>query len=79
MTLNEKQIAEFLDSASKAAETILEAVKEDGFINVVSHLDADGIASAGIIGKALFRLDAKFRIRVGHWIDEKLAEEIRSE
>ena len=79
MTLNEKQITEFLDSASKAAETVLEAVKEDGFINVVSHLDADGIAAAGIIGKALFRLDAKFRVRVGHWIDEKLTEEIRSE
>lgn len=79
MTSNEKQITEFLDSASKAAETILEAVKEDEFINVVSHLDADGLSAAGIIGKALFRLDAKFRIRVRHWIDEKLAEEIRSE
>lgn len=79
MTLNEKQITGFLGSASKAAETILETVKEDGFINVVSHLDADGLSAAGIIGKALFRLDAKFRIRVRHWIDEKLAEDIRSE
>ena len=79
MTLNEKQITGFLGSASEAAETILETVKEDGFINVVSHLDADGLSAAGIIGKALFRLDAKFRIRVRHWIDEKLAEEIRSE
>ncbi len=79
MTLNEKQITGFLGSASKAAETILEAVKEDWFINVVSHLDADGLSAAGIIGKALFRLDAKFRIRVRHWIDEKLAEDIRSE
>jgi len=79
MTLNEKQITGFLGSASNAAETILETVKEDDFINVVSHLDADGLSAAGIIGKALFRLDAKFRIRVRHWIDEKLAEEIRSE
>ena len=79
MTLNEKQITGFLGSASKAAEAILETVKEDGFINVVSHLDADGLSAAGIIGKALFRLDAKFRIRVRHWIDEKLAEDIRSE
>jgi len=79
MTLNENQITEFLNSASKAAETILEVIRQDGFINVVSHLDADGIAAAGIIGKALFRLDARFRIQIRQWIDEKLAEQLLSE
>jgi len=79
MTLDEKQITDFLDSVSQAAETILETVKENGVIHVFSHLDADGLAAAGIIGRALFRLEAKFRIRITQWIDEKLIEEILSE
>ena len=49
---------QFLASAEQAAKVILETVKKDGFVHVFSHLDADGVAAAGIIGKALFRLDA---------------------
>jgi RecJ-like exonuclease len=71
--------AEFLNSAAHAAQAILETVKEDGFIQVFSHLDADGVAAAGIIGKALFRLDAKFRIHITQWVDEKIFVEILSE
>ena len=79
MALDEKQITDFLDSASQAAETILETVKENGVVHVFSHLDADGLAAAGIIGKALFRLDARFRIRITQWINDKAIEEILSE
>ncbi|MBE0520053.1 DHH family phosphoesterase [Candidatus Bathyarchaeota archaeon] len=79
MALDEKQITDFLDSASHAAKTILETVKENGVIHVFSHLDADGLAAAGIIGRALFRLDARFRIRVTQWINDKAIEEILSE
>lgn len=76
MVLDEKKVTDFLDSVSQAAKTIMEAVKEDGFVQVFSHLDADGLAAAGIIGRALSRLDAKFRIRITQWIDEKITEEI---
>jgi single-stranded-DNA-specific exonuclease len=79
MTSDKKQITDFLDSASQAAKTILETVKANGVIHVFSHLDADGLAAAGIIGRALFRLDARFRIRITQWIDEKNIEEIHSE
>lgn len=79
MALDEKQITDFLDSASQAAKTILETVKENGVVHVFSHLDADGLAAAGIIGKALFRLDARFRIRITQWINDKAIEEILSE
>jgi len=79
MALDKKQITDFLDSASQAAETILETVKENGAIHVFSHLDADGLAAAGIIGRALFRLDARFRIRITQWINDKAVEEILSE
>lgn len=71
--------AGFGNATKKAAETILEITKEDGFIHVFSHLDADGVAAAGIIGKTLFRLDARFRIRITQWVDEKIVGEILSD
>jgi len=79
MGSDESKIAEFSASATKAAERILETVKEDGFIHAFSHLDADGVAAAGIIGKTLSRLDARFRIRITQWIDEKIVGEILSD
>ncbi len=79
MTLDEKAVNDFLESAAQAAKAILETVDNDGFIHVFSHLDADGIAAAGIMGKALFRLDAKFRIRVTQWMDEKIIGEITAD
>ena len=79
MELDDRQTVNFFNSVADAAKTILEVVKEDGFIHVFSHLDADGIAAAGIIGKALYRLDARFRIRITQWIDEKLVGEIIQE
>jgi RecJ-like exonuclease len=79
MALEEKQIADFLDSAAQAAQTISEKAKEGGLIHVFSHLDADGVAAAGIIGKTLFRLDARFRIQITQWIDEKIVGEILSD
>lgn len=79
MASDDDKINNFLDSASHAAEAILETVDEEGVIHVFSHYDADGLAAAGILGEALFRLDAKFRIRVIQWIDEELVEEILSE
>jgi RecJ-like exonuclease len=79
MAAEEKPIEDFLASTAQAAKTILETVEKDGFIHVFSHLDADGVAAAGIIGKALFRLDARFRIRVTQWIDEKIIGEIVSD
>ena len=69
----------FLASAARAAEAIVETVEQDGFIHVFSHLDADGVAAAGIMGKALFKLDARFRLRVTQWIDEKIIGEIISD
>jgi RecJ-like exonuclease len=79
MALDENKIADFLKSAAGAAKAISEAVKEDGLIYVFSHLDADGVAAGGIIGKTLFRLDARFRIRITQWVDEKIMGEILSE
>ena len=76
MATEQAPVERFLASAAQAAKAILETVEKDGFIHVFSHLDADGVAAASIIGKALFRLDARFRLRVTQWIDEKIIGEI---
>jgi len=78
MVTEQTTVERFLASAAQAAKTIMETVEKDGFIHVFSHLDADGVAAAAIIGKALFRLDARFRLRVTQWIDEKIIGEIIS-
>jgi single-stranded-DNA-specific exonuclease len=76
MPLTPKQIEDFQAAASTAAKAIQETIQNDGFIHVFSHLDADGIAAAGVIGKALHRQDARFRIRITQWVDEKIITEI---
>jgi len=65
-----------LTSAAQAADVIKKQVENGGLIHVVSHLDADGLAAAGIVGSALARLDAVFRIRIERWIDEKIVNGI---
>jgi RecJ-like exonuclease len=74
--MGQSKITNFIALTQKAAKKIMETIQKDGFIHVFSHLDADGISAAGIIGKALFRLDAKFRLRVTQWVDEKIIDEI---
>jgi len=76
---SEESFTGFLASAEKAAGTVRETVKKDGLIHVFSHLDADGVAAAGIIGNALCRLDARFRIRITQWIENKIVGEILSD
>ena len=66
----------FLAQANVAAKAIQEVAQKDGFISVFSHLDADGVAAAGVIGKALFRLGARYRIRVMQWVDDKIVAEV---
>ena len=72
----QQNIDGFLAAANEAAKVILETVKKDGFILVFSHLDADGVAAAGVMGKMLYRLDARFRIRVMQWVDDKIIGEV---
>ncbi|MGD6935275.1 MAG: DHHA1 domain-containing protein [Candidatus Bathyarchaeia archaeon] len=74
--VDQTQIANFLSAADKAAKMILETVQQDGFIDCFSHLDADGVAAAGVISKALYRLDARYRVRVMQWVDDKIINDI---
>jgi single-stranded-DNA-specific exonuclease len=76
MVEDKAPVERFLASAAEAAKVIVETVEKDGFIHVFSHLDADGVAAAGVMGKALFKLGSRFRLRVTQWVDEKIIGEI---
>lgn len=79
MTVGKKQIDSLLNRASEAATTIVKHVEEGKTIHVATHLDADGLAAAGIIGKSLFRLGATFRLRIERWLDEKIIDGLAGE
>jgi single-stranded-DNA-specific exonuclease len=79
MAAEHAQIGAILKETDKAAKNILEHAEKGGNILVVSHLDADGLAAAGILGAALTRIDVLFRIRIERWFDETIAKEIASE
>ncbi len=74
MALDESQVKGFLDTAGEAAKVIRETVETGGLVHVFSHLDADGVAAGGIIAKALLRLDARFRVRITQWVEEKIVD-----
>jgi single-stranded-DNA-specific exonuclease len=76
MAAQQPNIEGFLAQSQVAAKAILETVQKDGFISVFSHLDADGVAAAGVICKALHRLDARYRVRVMQWMDDKIVAEV---
>jgi len=75
----QSNIDRFLAQSAEAGKVILETVRRDGFIHVSSHLDADGVAAAGVMAKALWRLDAKFRVRITQQLDEKIINSIATD
>lgn len=62
-----------IELAKKAAEEIMKAER----IEVVSHFDCDGIASAAIISKALERAGKTFGMNIAKQIKPELIEKIR--
>ncbi len=60
---------------SEAAKLILEVVKKGSQIFVLTHFDCDGLASAGILGAALNRLDASIHMRAVDSLDEKALDQ----
>ncbi len=79
MAAEDKGNKALLKETRRAAEAILKHLKENKGITVVSHLDADGLSAAGIMGAALTRLGAAFRVRIERWLDEKIIGELASE
>ena len=66
----------FLDRAKQLADVIKEHIQNDSFIVAVSHHDADGLSSAGIIGAVLSRAKARFTLRIVEELREDIVAEI---
>lgn len=79
MPVTKKQIDGLMKDASVAANLILKHIEKGDVIHASSHIDADGLAAAGIIGKSLARLGGKFRLRIAKWVDEKVVDQIAAE
>jgi len=79
LPVEKEQVGALLKNASEAASLILKYVEKGEVIQVASHIDADGLAAAAIIGKSLLKLGGTFRIRVTKWVDERVVDEIATE
>jgi len=79
MPVSKQQIDLLTKDASEAAYLILAHIEKGDIIHVSTHIDADGISAGGIMGKALLRAGAKFRLRLERWMDEKVADRIAEE
>jgi len=66
----------FLERAKKVSDVIKEHLRTDSFFMVISHHDADGLSSAGIIGAALRRANARFNIRIVEELREDVLDEV---
>ena len=79
MPVSKQQLADLTKDASEAANLIRDHVEKGDVIHLSSHIDADGLSAAGIMGKSLLRAGGKFRLRLERWMDEKVAERIAQE
>ena len=77
--MSKQQLADLTKDAAEASNLILDHVEKGDVIHISSHVDADGLSSGGIMGKALLRAGAKFRLRLERWMDEKVADRIAEE
>jgi len=70
------QTAAFLEKAKEASEVIKKHLHADSTFTAISHNDADGLSSAGIIGATLARSGARFRLRIVEELREDIVDEI---
>ena len=68
-------ITPFVDDLAKKAASRL---KEASEIVIVSHIDADGISSAGIASQALDHIGMDHEVRFAKKLDEAYADELRA-
>ncbi len=66
----------FLERAKVVSNVIKDNLQADSYFMVVSHHDADGLSSAGIMGAALSRANARFNIRIVEELREDILDEI---
>jgi single-stranded-DNA-specific exonuclease len=76
---NHENAKDFFHRITQTATAIKTHIDAHEFIRVISHLDADGLAAASILGKMLQRAEAFFRIRIVKQLSEDMLNELTSE
>lgn len=66
------ELEKLITLSKKAAEII----QKHSFVRVVSHNDADGLSSAGIMAHSLLRAGIPFQLSIAGRLDEALIEEV---
>ncbi|NVM54437.1 MAG: DHH family phosphoesterase [Candidatus Helarchaeota archaeon] len=70
---------EFRKALEVAAEKIKSWIKLEELIRISSHIDADGIAAAGIICSALSRLGARYHLRIFRQLETEFIKSLAQE
>jgi len=66
----------FLARAKELSGIIKEHAESDSSFMVISHHDADGLSSAGVMGSALARAKTRFSVRIVEELREDIVDEI---
>jgi single-stranded-DNA-specific exonuclease len=66
----------FLERAKQASEVIKQNLHSDSTFTSISHNDADGLSSAGIVAAFLARSKARFKVRIVEELREDIIDEI---
>jgi RecJ-like exonuclease len=70
---------DFLQSIQPAASLIQKHLSQDSFIRIVTHNDADGLSSGGILTKVVHRKNARFKISCEKKLDDKILARVTQE
>ncbi|MCZ2844897.1 MAG: DHH family phosphoesterase [Candidatus Bathyarchaeota archaeon] len=72
----ENQYKSFISKTVDATKLINEGLEKNLRILIVSHFDADGIAAAAILSKALYRKDALFHVKIIKRLNENIISDL---
>jgi len=65
-----------LEKLINLAKNAADKIRKHNFVRVVSHNDADGLTSAGIMAQALLRAGIPFQLSIAAKLDEAVVEDV---
>lgn len=76
--VTDEQRDAFLSRTAQVAEVVRSHIKAGSLIKVISHNDADGLASGGIIGTALAREGVRFHVHIVEELTDEVMDVVTS-
>ncbi len=67
-----------LENLINLAKNAADKIRKHSFVRIVSHNDADGLTSAGIMAQALLRAGIRFQLSIAGKLDDSVIEEVNS-